>query len=390
VTVSLVSTTKSQSPLFDKKSSKTEKIEVNTVFDERFVRYEMQSVAKHILPKHRVGICLSHMIDNRVDLFKHRSTQKAFYGGLMVCGNVWVCPVCAAKISERRRAELKTAFNGHINNGGYCTMMTLTFSHSARDKLEDLLDALSKAMIKFRSGKRYDKFRKEIGLIGSIRAFEITYGANGWHPHIHLLNMHTTEIEQWEWEYLKDDLYDMWSTACAKYGLSCDRKHGIKLNDAQEASTYIGKWGDIMDKPWGTDSEMTKSNIKKGRAGSMTPFDFLRVAVDDGDLEYSSKFKEYADAIKFKRQLVWSPGLKDMFLIEEKTDEEVAVEKIEDADHLGSLERDDWRYILQNRLRATLLKNAELYGYEQALINIGLKKEKPTAILHDEQPSGRG
>ena len=35
--------------------------------------------------------------------------NKAFYQGLMSCGGIWTCPVCAAKISERRRQELKQA-----------------------------------------------------------------------------------------------------------------------------------------------------------------------------------------------------------------------------------------------------------------------------------------
>ncbi|WP_221414866.1 protein rep, partial [Paenibacillus sp. EKM101P] len=346
--------------------------------DDRLLRYQMQSVAKHMLPKNRVGICLRHQIERYggVDLYKHRSTQKAFYGGLMVCGSVWTCPVCASKISERRRTELKTAFKAHLDGGGYCTMLTLTFSHSSRDKLDDLLIALGKSINKFRSGKRYNNIRKEIGLIGSIRAFEITYGVNGWHPHIHLLLMHDNEIESWEWADMEDKLYSLWSGACAVNGLECSRQHGLKIHDAAEASTYIGKWGDLMDKRWGTDSEMTKANIKKGRAGSMTPFDFLRVVIQDGDLEYQDKFQEYAKATKGKRQLVWSPGLKDRFLIEEKTDEEVATEKVEEADLLGTLDWKDWRYILHNDLRFKLLKEIEESGYEAALEIIGINKEK--------------
>lgn len=350
--------------------------------DDRFLRYQMQSVAKHILPRHRVGICLRHQIEKygNVDLYKHRSTQKAFYGGLMVCGNVWVCPVCASKISERRRVELKKAFKAHLDGGGYCTMVTLTFSHSVKDKLDDLLLALGKSVNKFRSGKRYDCFRKEIGLIGSIRAFEITYGENGWHPHIHLLLMHSIEIEPWDWTSMEDKLYSMWSGACASNGLETSREHGLKMDDAAQASTYIGKWGDIMDKRWGTDSEMTKANIKKGRAGSLTPFDFLRKVIEDGDLEYEEKFKEYAKATKTKRQLVWSPGLKAKYLIEEKSDEEVATEKVEAADLLGVIDWRDWKYILHNNLRFKLLQEVEEHGYETAIHNIFKNNKKPTTI----------
>ncbi|KVV25794.1 hypothetical protein WK79_10925 [Burkholderia ubonensis] len=148
------------------------------------------------------------------------------------------------------------------------------------------------------------------------------------------------------------------------------------MHDAAEASTYIGKWGDLMDKRWGTDSEMTKANIKKGREGSMTPFDFLRAIIQDGDLEYEDKFREYASAVKGKQQLVWSPGLKDRYLIEEKSDEEVATEKVEEADLLGVLDWQDWKFILQNDLRFKLLQEVEEHGYETALYNIGIKTKK--------------
>jgi hypothetical protein len=344
--------------------------------ENRLIRYQMQSAAKHILPRHRVGICLRHQIDayGDVDLYQHRKTHKAFYGGLMVCGSVWVCPVCAAKISERRRAELKKAFRQHLETGGHCTMVTLTFSHSKSDKLDDLLFALSKSMSKFITGKRYHNFRRDIDLVGSIRAFEITYGQNGWHPHIHLLLMHNNEIAPYERYDYQDWLYSMWSGACAKYGLDTSKAHGLKLDDAQEASTYIGKWGDLMDKPWGTDSEMTKANIKKGRIGSMTPFDMLRAVVEDGDLEYEYKFREYASAVKGRSQLFWSRGLKARFDLEDKTDEEIAVEKIEEADLLGRLDYKEWRYILKNNLRVKLLDLIEEQGYDNAYKILHIKK----------------
>lgn len=376
----MVNTTKLPSPLFSKNRSPSERNRGNTnVSDEneiRLLRYQMQAIAKHMLPENRVGICLRHQIEKygTVDVFKHRQTQKAFYGGLMVCGSVWVCPVCAAKISERRRSELRHAFDAHRADGGFCTMITLTFSHGRSDQLEDSLKALSEAAQKFRSGKAYDGLRKEIGLIGSVRALEITYGENGWHPHIHILNMHTNEIDPWEREDFEERFYDLWAAACKKVGLKTSREHGLKLDDAAEAEEYIGKWGDLVKSKWGIDREMTKANSKKGRVGSLTPFDFLRVVVEDGDLQYQPQFKEYSDAMRGKHQLGWSPGLKKRFAIAEKTDEEVAAAKEEPADLLGGLSWQDWRYILHNNYRAKLLDYIESFGYDAAIEKIGLKK----------------
>lgn len=346
--------------------------------NDRFVKYQMQSVARHILTDFRVRICLRHQVEKYggVDVFKHRSTLRAFYGGLMVCGSVWVCPVCASKISERRRSEVAQAMAKHKESRGQLSMLTLTFSHHKSDKLNDLILAFSKALRKMQSGKRYAKLRDKLGYVGTIRAFEITYGSNGWHPHVHILIFHRYPIDPYDWTSIEDTYYDLWQGACAANGLSCNRQNGVKLEDAKQAENYIAKHGEEKMRTWTTDMELTKANSKKGRIGSLTPFDFLRIVIEDGDLEYSEKFKEYAVCTKGMRQLFWSRGLKDYFHLEDKTDEELAVEKQEEADLLGNLEWRDWKYILDNGLRATLLDYIEQHGYDVALSKIGLKKEK--------------
>ncbi|MDQ0116827.1 protein rep [Paenibacillus harenae] len=347
--------------------------------DIRLLRYQMQAVAKHMLLNNRVRICLRYQREKygTVDVFKHRQTQKAFYGGLMVCGSVWICPVCAAKISERRRSELRHVFDQHLEKGYHATMLTLTFSHSKLDKLSDLMTAFSSALKRFQSGSEYQKLRKELSYVGTVRAFEITYGSNGWHPHVHLLVLHKTEIEPWEREAYEDRYYELWNRACELAGLNTSREHGLKLDDAEEADQYITKWGEVKQRSWGTDAEMTKANIKKGRQDSMTPFDFLRAAVEDGDLSYEYQYQEYAAVTKGQRQLFWSKGLKDLYGIEEITDEQLAEKKEEPADLLGGLTWMDWKYILQRRDgRPELLKLIEKYGFEDALIKIGLKKQK--------------
>lgn len=347
--------------------------------DFRLLRYQMQSVAKQMIPENRVKICLRYQLEKYgvVDVFKHRNTQKAFYGGLMVCGSVWVCPVCASKISERRRKELKYAYDTHRSRGGYTKMMTLTFSHARSDKLLDLIQAFKQALKRFQSGKNYAKLRNELGYLGTIRAMEITYGDNGWHPHVHLVILHKNKLEPWEMEEYETRFYDLWSIACKSADLVTSRAHGLKLDDADQADQYIAKWGEL--KSWGIDSEMTKANIKKGRFGSLSPFDFLRLGAEEDNFMFEPQFKEYAAAIKETslRQLYWSPGLKKQFEIEDKTDEEVAEAKEEEADRLGGLSHTDWMYITRPvDRRAEMLKLIEQHGLDLALIKIGLKKEK--------------
>nr|WP_233167600.1 protein rep [Paenibacillus roseus] len=218
----------------------------------------------------------------------------------MVCGSVWVCPFCASKIIEQRRFELQSAIKAQFAAGGHCTMITLSFIHSANDKLNDLLDALKGALMRFRSGRSYNRFKLTLSLIGSIRALEVTYGGNGWHPQIHLLLFHQNEIESWESFILEDEIYAMWSTACRAYGLLCNRKHGVRFHNSRSMSAYIDKYGILTEK-----QRITESGI--------TAFDMLKEIVETGDLTNAEKYREYVSATNGKKQLVWSRGLKEFF-----------------------------------------------------------------------------
>ena len=113
----------------------------------RAERYIMQSIAKKAIPTERVATCLRLRVKKRgndcygnIKIWQHQQTKRAFYTGLNVCGSPWTCPVYASKISERRKLELKQAFEAHSENGGYFGFLTLTFKHSREDKLNDILE----------------------------------------------------------------------------------------------------------------------------------------------------------------------------------------------------------------------------------------------------------
>lgn len=325
----------------------------------RTSRYACQSVAKKALPNERISNCLSRPVGSEVEVWKHLKTEKAFYNGLMVCGSVWNCPVCAAKISERRKKELQKAFKEHIDSKGYIALLTLTFSHKRTDKLKTTLERFSKATTKFMSGKSYQRIRQDMGIIGRIKVTEVTYGQNGFHPHSHIAIFYENEIDL---EKMKLRMYSLWSKACEKFGLSSTSKYGLDLQSSEHAAAYLAKHGN-----WSLEQEMTKGHIKKAKHGSYTPFDFLRAYLETEDDLYLRLFSEYAEAFKGKRQVHWSRGLKNHFDISDKTDEEVAKEKVEQADVLGRLTYNQWKQVLRLDQRAQLLDNIEKYGFDIGL-----------------------
>lgn len=93
----------------------------------RLERFALQSAVRRILPDSRTSTCLrlkqKHV--ERVEVFRSTKHNRAHYGGLQTCSSVWACPVCAAKIAERRRQELLALINAHRASGGVVYLITI-------------------------------------------------------------------------------------------------------------------------------------------------------------------------------------------------------------------------------------------------------------------------
>ena len=335
--------------------------------DTRVARFSLQSVARSILPESRTAKCLRiRAFNSDVQVWKHHEHGTAAYAGLQTCGSVWACPVCAAKVAERRRVELQAAMAAHKAKGGTVNLLTLTTPHQKTDKLSDLLENQSKALHRFWRDRTVKAIFKEMGTIGHVRASEVTHGRkspsnNGWHPHYHCLMFcgSGVDLSRFDGPQMKDwqvRLYLRWAACCLKSGLGePSYAHGLKLDDGTKAGNYAAKWG--------LEDEMTKGHTKKALHGE-TPFDFLRAYLADGsDRQAAALFKEFAETFKGKQQLRWSKGLKNLFAIEETTDEELATKVEESAVLLGMLTVDQWRDVLKVDGRATVLEIAARSGW---------------------------
>lgn len=342
--------------------------------DTRVARFSLQSVARSILPESRTAKCLRiRAFNSDVQVWKHHEHGTAAYAGLQTCGSVWACPVCAAKVAERRRVELQAAMAAHKAKGGTVNLLTLTTPHQKTDKLSDLLENQSKALHRFWRDRTVKAIFKEMGTIGHVRASEVTHGRkspsnNGWHPHYHCLMFcgSGVDLSRFDVPQMKDwqvRLYLRWAACCLKSGLGePSYAHGLKLDDGTKAGNYAAKWG--------LEDEMTKGHTKKALHGE-TPFDFLRAYLADGsDRQAAALFKEFAETFKGKQQLRWSKGLKNLFAIEETTDEELATKVEESAVLFATLTMDQWRDVLKVDGRATVLEitaRATLYELQRYL-----------------------
>lgn len=334
-----------------------------SVMARRVERFALQSVARDILPKSRTAFCLRSRIKGGEGVGVWRSTQHqtAHYSGLIVCGSVWTCPVCAAKISERRRLELQAAISQHRESGGDAYLLTLTTPHGRRDDLAQLLAMQAKALASFTAQRAVKAVFAEMGEIGRVRAFEVTHGRkgtnNGWHPHYHFLQFAKGGADAAQLMDWRTRLYLEWAKCCERAGLGTPSfQHGLDLQDGSKADKYLSKWG--------LECEMTKGHIKQAKAGGETPFDLLRaVLADKSDRQAAALFSEFGRVFKGKRQLSWSRGLRARFDLVEKTDEEIAQEHTEGAELLGLISVDEWRDVLRVQARGVVLELAAAGGW---------------------------
>lgn len=321
----------------------------------RLERFALQSVVRDLLPNSRTAKCLRwRQKDKTVQVWKSNQYQRAHYKGLQTCASVWCCPVCAAKISERRRAELEALISAHQATGGVVLLVTRTFPHQRADILADLLDQLAKADASYKAHRDYKTLAKSFGLVGSVRAVEVTYGANGWHPHVHELLFLSVPVVL---DDLEDDLFRIWQAAAVRAGFpSPSRAHGLQLQDGSNAAKYASKWG--------LESELTQWHRKRGKVDSQTPFDLLRQVFDTQDKQAAALFREYADSFHGRHQLQFSRGLKKLYAIAEVSDDELANRQDDDAVLLGSFTPDQWRLVCQTGQRGSLLEVASSSGWD--------------------------
>jgi hypothetical protein len=335
---------------------------------------------------HRTAKCLFTRHSQHVDIKKSVEHNKAFYAGLVVCGSVWSCPVCAAKVQERRRIEVAQAFDWAYSTSeekpAYkVIMVTFTFPHNAWQKLSDLLAMQSDAYRRLRSGKAWQSLKSRVGYEGMIRSLELTIGDNGWHPHTHEAWIVDPDCDV---EVLRDQITDRWMMACDSAGISINkpdafRRRAVDIVDNARSSDYLAKQD--SSKNWGADRELVKGSAKVGKH----PFSLLTKSFD-GDNSASCKFLEYTFAMKGKAQLFWSRGLKDRVGINDISDEEIATRQEDIATDIANFDAADWAVVMKSGrdARSNLLDLAENGGTTSVMDYLQTLKKRPAVIVNRE------
>lgn len=276
------------------------------------------------------------------------SNGVAHVGGITRCGSPWACPLCAPLVREHRAGDLDQVLSHHLAQGGGAEFVTVTLPHKQGDALKGLLKTVTKGWTsvvatpawagrKTKLGGLDPGLKQKLGVMGQVKAIEITRGANGWHPHAHVLVVTRRPLTDHQRGELAEHVYDRWANFVVKAGYSRpSRKHGVDVRPvlAREADggASLGRYLCKVQDGWGVGQELARTDAKRGRNGSENPWEILERAMSDGDADALALWWEYEQATKGTRALVWSPGLRaELGAGLEVSDEEAASEDLDEA-----------------------------------------------------------
>lgn len=320
---------------------------INQSSESRKLRYKRlnQSAEYAQLTNHSVKSCMRHAAGGQIKLMVDPVKNRAFYSGLITCGSVWDCPVCAAKISARRAEEIQGAIEKWYSMGGTVAMITYTIRHNLGDSLKSIANTMTDAIRFVHSGAPYARIKDKYKISGSISATEVLYNVkNGWHYHKHQVIF--IEGNQLNNQDLQDWITKRYNRYLLSNGFSSLDGIGVVVSEIESIdniSGYVNKWG--------LQNELTAYDKKSG--SGFTPFELL------DDPAFKDRWLEYSVTMYARRRITWSNGLRKLLDLGAEIPDEDLIEEIE-ATEVVIIDDVVWAFIVKNNMRATLLDMVEV------------------------------
>lgn len=313
--------------------------------------YRLRDITRAGHPQERSAKC-GHCVIGAPALMKNPETGTHSLGGLVVCGSVWCCPVCAMKIKAARAEEIKQAMSICRQWGNDAALMcTLTTSHHEGDSLREMREGFQRAWNAFMGKvpsvvKDLNKKRRKLGLekinwkeelLGYVSGAEVTTGINGWHYHRHVIFAFKESQTSEQTATLRGWLKDHWREQViehmgAEHAPTLER--GLDLRPLR-LEKYIAKLG----------LELSDVGNKKVKSGSRSVWALAESATTGHGPDFD-RFAEYcremsgAKCVQFSSNLLRT--LRRFGFRPEASDGELADES-KGAELIYELTPDEWR-----------------------------------------------
>ena len=299
-------------------------------------RYKLRSSLRRVTSLKRLSSCglpLGSFIIVR------RKGDVNHFSGMSTCGSGWVCPVCSTKIRFHRAHEVSRAVVSALEQGMGALFVTRTIPHSAEDKLGVTLGLLAEGRRYVANQKVVKMTRRAAGYVGGIASKEITYGFNGWHPHTHDIEVYERDIALDDFAALSGVYYDYLSRFYRWNGFDgLSRHNGVRVEQVQiggvALAMYVAKVQEGAAIRLHAAHELTRSDLKQGRAGSLMPFDIACMFFETGDMDALELWHEYERETFGRSVIRFTKGLRARLLPHEaeQTDEELAALEVGGVD----------------------------------------------------------
>ena len=254
-------------------------------------------------------------------------STRAKVGGVQTCGSVWTCAVCATAIANDRARDVVAVVEHARSQGWAVYMLTLTVRHDYGDKLARMRTSVADAWRAFVRGAPWKRWKDAHG-IETVRRLEATHGANGWHPHLHVLVVAERPIPERDFTRWARD---RWSTMVERYigarhvGEAPFDVDFERVGKHHSAARYLSKLGLEM-----TDALQAKaaSNGNRSPWALLMRHEELQRDTSGGAANERARcaesWREWSRAMYGARQLTWSRRARSRAGLGEETPEELA------------------------------------------------------------------
>lgn len=216
---------------------------------------------------------------------------------MVTCQSIHACPVCSDKIRKKRASQIRAAVEqGRSEHPDKrWRMLTVTLRHDVDMPLRALVRLVLDGWRKTRQRGAVQRVWKA-KVAGTVRAIEVTRGAAGWHPHLHLLVL----TDAWSDAELRV-LDAAWSASVQQLAVerridvarvAPDARIALRWSSARQCNRTL------------THSEyLAKMGWELGGLGKgMAQWGIAQRAVD-GDREAAALWEEYVHAMKGVRAI---------------------------------------------------------------------------------------
>ncbi|WP_308924819.1 hypothetical protein [Janthinobacterium sp. J1-1] len=327
-------------------------------------RLALQNAVRIALPTHRASACLRHRLGSSPVTVTATKDGKTRLGGLMICDAHHVCPVCHHNKMARDKRTVAEVVAAHYAQGGFMVDAVFTVPHYFGEPLVVVLERLNNTWRALRSKSIWKNLSNDLGIVGCIRRLEVTFSANGWHPHFHVSFLCdwavTKEIKGRNRLSVLDDAYALVAGRWSEAG----KKAGIKVCMAAQSAVALVSAVDAAKAVAYSVKNMGFSE----KQDSLTPIDLLRIIaqVSDPAVIAAAKrhFSEYATDIKGKHVLSFYGTARAA----KTAIEDGATTPPAPGERLGAISPDGWRAVVLSHQREAVAQVKEREALTTAIM----------------------